>query len=79
MKAAVPPGEAARIDALREYKILDALPEQEFDDLTLLAARVCGTPVALVTLIDADRSGYLTLSVIECRGLAKTAKTLTPC
>jgi PAS domain S-box-containing protein len=58
MKATVPPGEAARIDALREYRILDTLPEQEFDDLTLLAAQVCGTPVALATLVDEDRQWF---------------------
>ena len=58
MKAVMPSDEAARIDALREYRILDTLPEQEFDDLTLLAAQICGTPVALVTLVDEDRQWF---------------------
>ncbi|MDQ3744059.1 MAG: PAS domain S-box protein, partial [Acidobacteriota bacterium] len=54
----MPSDEAARIDALREYRILDTLPEQEFDDLTLLAAQICGTPVALATLVDEDRQWF---------------------
>ena len=49
------PQEAARIEALNEYQILDTLPEQEFDDLTQIAASICGTEIALVSLVDTDR------------------------
>ncbi len=58
MKAALPPQEAKRLDALRQYHILDTPPEQEFDDLTHLAAQICGTPVALITLIDEGRQWF---------------------
>lgn len=47
--------EEGRLKALRRYRILDTRPEQAFDDLTMLASYVCGTPIALITLIDADR------------------------
>ncbi|MGC2721953.1 MAG: response regulator [Candidatus Acidiferrales bacterium] len=58
MKAATPPNEAARLQTLHRYGILDTLPEQEFDDLTRLAAQICGTPVAMVSLVDADRQWF---------------------
>jgi anti-sigma regulatory factor (Ser/Thr protein kinase) len=50
--------EAARLAALRRYKILDTEPEQAFDDLTLLASYVCETPIALLTLLDSDRQWF---------------------
>jgi anti-sigma regulatory factor (Ser/Thr protein kinase) len=50
--------ETARLAALRRYRILDTEPEQAFDDLTLLAAQSCGTPIALITLLDEDRQWF---------------------
>ncbi len=50
--------ETARLAALRHYRILDTEPEQAFDDLTLLAAQICGTPIALITLLDEKRQWF---------------------
>ena len=50
--------EAARLTALRRYAILDTQPERAFDDLTLLASHICSTPIALITLVDADRQWF---------------------
>jgi two-component system sensor histidine kinase/response regulator len=47
--------ESARLHALHQLDLLDTAPQQEFDDLVELASALCGTPVALVTLIDAER------------------------
>ena len=50
--------DAARVDALQKYAILDSEPEQAFDDLTLLASYVCQTPIALISLVDEDRQWF---------------------
>ena len=51
-------GEADRLAALRRYRILDTDPEQRFDDLALLASQICGTPMALISLVDRDRQWF---------------------
>ncbi|HEY9751108.1 MAG TPA: diguanylate cyclase, partial [Allocoleopsis sp.] len=58
MKAPLPSNEAARLEALSQYNILDTAPEQAFDDLTRLAAQICETPIALVSLVDARRQWF---------------------
>ena len=58
MKAPLTEREQERLDALRDYRILDTPPEQAFDDLTALAAYVCDVPIALVSLVDTDRQWF---------------------
>lgn len=58
MKARVPANEAERLAALHAYDILDSLPEREYQDIVILAAMICETPVALVTLVDSDRQWF---------------------
>jgi len=58
MKAPLPENEAARVETLQRYAVLGTLPEQEFDDLCRLAALICGTPIALVSLVDANRQWF---------------------
>src|SRR5437016_2028739 len=53
-----PENEAQRLEALRHYRVLDTAPEKAFDDLALLASHICGTPIALVSFIDADRQWF---------------------
>src|SRR5262249_35627274 len=58
MKPPVPIDEVARLEILHQLRILDTLPEKDFDDLALLAANICETPVALVSFIDAERQWF---------------------
>jgi GAF domain-containing protein len=58
MIAPLPKNESARLEALRQYEILDTDPEEAFDDLTRLAAYVCQTPIAVISLVDRDRQWF---------------------
>ena len=50
--------EKMRLEALERFHILDTAPEPQFDDLAKLAASVCGTPIAIITLIDERRQWF---------------------
>jgi PAS domain S-box-containing protein len=58
MTAALTPDEAGRLEALRGCNILDTDPESEFDDITLLASRICETPIAAISLLDDCRQWF---------------------
>jgi diguanylate cyclase (GGDEF)-like protein len=57
-KPATPLDEQARLDALRALGILDTPPEERFDRLTRIARQLFDVPIALVSLIDADRQWF---------------------
>ena len=54
----IPDDESQRLDALRACAVLDTPPEARFDRLTWLAARLFDVPIALVSLIDAERQWF---------------------
>lgn len=54
----VPINERDRLDSLKNYSLLDTLPEKEFDEITFLASHICETPISLVTLIDENRAWF---------------------
>jgi GAF domain-containing protein len=58
MNSPKPANEKQRLATLRGYEILDTEPEAAFDDLTSLASYICQTPIALISLIDAERQWF---------------------
>jgi formate hydrogenlyase transcriptional activator len=58
VKAPVPENEAGRLEELHGCGVLDSAPEPAYDQLTELAASICGAPIAVVSLIDSDRQWF---------------------
>ena len=54
----IPADESERLAELAALNLLDTPAEEAFDGLARLAAFVCGTPIALVSLVDAERQWF---------------------
>ena len=78
-KPLLPWDEAARLAAVRRYDILDSPPEGAFDRIAALAAELFGVPMALISVVDADRIWFKSsygLDLVEIgrtRGLCASA------
>ncbi|SOD90706.1 PAS domain S-box protein [Caenispirillum bisanense] len=59
--------EAHRLARLRAYAILDTPPEESFDRVTRLAARLFDVPIAAVSLVDADRQWFKSAFGLDVR------------
>jgi GAF domain-containing protein len=58
MSAPITHDEKKRLKVLWQYEVLDTVPEELFDDLTELAARICEAPIALISLVDNERQWF---------------------
>ncbi|MEH1884213.1 PAS domain S-box protein [Nostoc sp.] len=54
----LPENEGQRLEVLNQYQILDTPPEEIFDELAQLAANLCETPIALISLVDTEREWF---------------------
>jgi GAF domain-containing protein len=69
--------ESERLQALREYNLLDADPDPEFDRITALAVRLFAVPVAIITVVHEhrvllkSRQGVAVAEVDRRRGLGR--------
>lgn len=76
MKAALPQNEQQRLDALRQYAVLDTPDEAVFDELTELAAHICEAPIALISLIDENRQWFKSKVGLD---VAETSRDIAFC
>ncbi len=56
--ASIPNNEKERLSKLYEYSLLDTLEEEEYEQITAMAAKICGVPISLISLIDKDRQWF---------------------
>ena len=69
--------EGRRVAALRELGVLDTLPEAAFDTITASAAQLCGVPIALISLVDAQRQWFK--SNFGLAGASETPRDVSFC
>src|SRR5262249_19013671 len=68
--------EPDRLSALEAYRVLDTPPEGSFDDLAGLASRICGTPMAMISLVDRNRQWFKSRVGLD---LAETPRDVAFC
>ncbi len=56
--APIPSNDFDRVNALKEYDILDSEPESDYDSIVDLASKICETPISLITLVNEDRQWF---------------------
>ncbi len=75
-KAPIPKNEAERLRTLIDYKVLDTLQEEHFDEITKTAALICNCKIALVSLIDSERQWFKSRFGLEA---AETPRDISYC
>lgn len=73
----LPHDEAQRLAALRDLVVLDSPPEPLFDTITRMASEICGTPIALISLIDEERQWFKANVGLE--GVSETPRDVAFC
>ena len=63
----IPVNDKERVAELKEYHILDTIPEKDFDDITMLASEICNTPISLISLVDKNRQWFKSTVGIQAR------------
>jgi signal transduction histidine kinase/CheY-like chemotaxis protein len=76
MKAPLPDDEAARLQCLRSLEVLDTSPDPALDAITQALAAQLGCPIALVSLVDAERQWFKSKAGIET---TETSRDLAFC
>ncbi|MDZ4741138.1 MAG: GAF domain-containing protein [Alphaproteobacteria bacterium] len=69
--APIPKNDANRLDALARYQILDTQAEEVFDRIAKLAKQSFEVPIALISLVDADRQWFKSRQGLDLRETAR--------
>ena len=72
----IPANEKERLAALARYDTLGTLPEKDFDNLTKLASHICETPIALISLVDAEQVWFKSKVGID---VSESARNISFC
>jgi signal transduction histidine kinase len=65
--------EAKRLQAVRRYNILDTPPDDAYDRITALAARIFQVPIAIVSIVDTDRVWFKSHHGLEATEAGRNA------
>jgi PAS domain S-box-containing protein len=76
MSAPTPLNESQRLESLRSLNILDTPPEERFDRITRVTAELFGVPVALISLVDAERQWFKSCVGVSIR---ETPRNVSVC
>src|SRR5215510_2488398 len=71
LEAPIPPDEERRLALLKACRIMYTPAEEAFDDVARLAAEICGTEIALITLVDADYQWFKARVGVEQTGIPR--------
>ena len=77
LEAPIPADEESRLALLKACRIMHTPSEEAFDDIVRLAADLCGTEIALISLIDADRQWFK--SNVGLPGISETPRESSFC
>ena len=75
--APLAPNESDRLAALHALLVLDSGPEPIFDSIAHMAAQICGTPIALMSLIDTERQWFK--AAFGLHGVRQTPRDIAFC
>lgn len=73
----LPLNEQQRLIRLKKLMVLDTLPEEIFDEITRVASEICETPIALISLVDANRQWFK--SNVGLEGTSETPRDIAFC
>jgi len=68
--------ERERLKELYAYSILDTKEEKDFNDLALLAAQICGTPISSISLVDKSRVWFKAITGLDA---TEAPRNITVC